>query len=404
MESARTFDVVVIGGGPAGSMTAYRLAKAGIKVLVLDARQFPRDKPCGGGLQVRALPRLPFDWSPVNRGALNGISFSFRLAKQFTRTYPQPLVHSVLRTEFDEFLLRSAEQAGATVRERTKVTAIRTNADTTEVDTEQGCFVARVVVGADGANGISKQSLNNRTDYYWQTGLSCEVPMDHFASGAIDPNLMRVDWGALPSGYAWIFPKDGFVNVGAGWPNEIGRQGKAYLARFLDSAKMLKPGAAATLAFKGHQLPTMTSSTKLSQGSILLVGDAAGMIEPFTGDGISYGLHGAEIAAEAICRNLDRQRPDLAEYDQQVRHEIGREIHWSRQLLRFYVTFPRLVHQVFVHSDSVWSAFCKILRGEESFRFFRQPARWIPESLWAPLDRLAESCERRRLRDGRIRA
>lgn len=404
MLPARKHDIVVIGGGPAGSMTAYRLAKTGVNVLLLDARRFPRDKTCGGGLQVRALDRLPFDWSAVNRGALNGMTISFRLGNQFTRTYPQPLVYSVLRMEFDELLLRAAERAGATVRENTKVTALMYDAETIAIDTDQGSVRARVVVGADGANGVSKWALNNRANYYWQTGLSCEVPMDYCDINAIDKNLMRVDWGTLPSGYAWIFPKDGFVNVGVGCPNEMGCLAKAYLARFLDSQKLLRPGAIDKVMFKGHQLPTMTRTTKLSSGSHLLVGDAAGMIEPFTGDGISYGLHGAEIAAEVIAAELDRPRPDFSEYDRRVRNEIGRDISWSRKLLSFYVTFPHLVHRIFRHSEIAWKPFCKILRGEESFRFFRQPSHWAPEFLWAPLDSFAENCERRRLRSARIRA
>jgi flavin-dependent dehydrogenase len=210
---------------------------------------------------------------------------------------------------------------------------------------------------------------------------------------------MRVDWGTLPSGYAWIFPKDGFVNIGVGFPNALGRLARPYLSRFLESEGALKPGAVETLAFKGHQLPTLTETTKLSKGAVVLVGDAAGLVEPFTGDGISYALHSAEIAAEVISRNLDRPRLELEEYDQRVRVEIGCEIMWSRKLLSFFVTFPRLVHEVLRRNDKVWAAFCRVLRGEDSFRVFRRKKTGPFEFLWAPVDAFSERYERRILLD-----
>lgn len=393
------FDVIVVGGGPSGSMTAYWLAKAGVRVLLLDAKRFPRDKPCGGGVQEKAARRIPFDWQAVKRGTLHGISFSQAFSDKFRRTYPQPLVHSVLRTEFDEFLLRAAQQAGAKVLEGVTVTRVLDEGAKGIVEAGRDYFAARIVVGADGANGVSKQSLNVRSDYYWQSGLYCEVPEQYLVRDAIDYDCMRVDWGTLPSGYAWIFPKAGFANVGVGFPNTIGRSARPYLSRFLETEGVLKPGSAPALTFKGHQLPTLTGTTKLSKGTILLVGDAAGLIEPFTGDGISCALHSAEVAAEVIRQNLERPRLELVEYEQRVRAEMGCEIMWSRKLLSFFVTFPNMIHEVFKRDDKVWASFCRVLRGEESFRVFRRRKFGIFEFLWAPVDVFTGRYERRRVRD-----
>ncbi|MFN3322820.1 MAG: geranylgeranyl reductase family protein [Bryobacteraceae bacterium] len=393
-----SFDVIIVGGGPSGSMTGYRLAKAGVRVGILDAKKFPRDKGCGGGVQEKAAQKIPFDWSSVKRGSLQGLAFSFKLDDRFSRRYPLPLVHSVLRIEFDELLLRQAEAAGARIFENVKATDVSDMGNHAVVSTECGSFSAKVVVGADGANGISKRSLNSRRDYYWQSGLYCEVPQDLLLLDAIEYDCMRVDWGTLPSGYAWMFPKRGFVNIGVGFPNSIGRMARPYLSKFLETERIVRPEFLNKVAFKGHQLPTLTDTTALSKGRILLVGDAAGLIEPFTGDGISYALHSAEIAAEVIINALNTADFDLSAYEQRARAEIACELVWSRKLLSFFVAFPRMIHEVFKRNDKVWGAFCRVLRGEDSFRVFRRKKFGALEFMWAPVDAFVERYERRKLR------
>src|SRR4051794_7628214 len=116
MRSSR-YDVVVVGGGPAGALTAYHLARAGARIAVIDAARFPRCKPCGGGLQVRAIQSIPFDISHLFRGVMREIKLLFRLSAPETRCYAEPLVYNVLRTEFDLYLLTQAEAAGADIYE-----------------------------------------------------------------------------------------------------------------------------------------------------------------------------------------------------------------------------------------------------------------------------------------------
>jgi geranylgeranyl reductase family protein len=390
------YDAIIVGGGPAGSLTAYHLAKGGARVALLDAQRFPRDKPCGGGVQWKAAERIPFDWEKVKRGSLHGLTFSYGYAENFTKKYPEPLVHSVLRTEFDELLLRTASDAGAEILEGVKVNSVRNEAMDATVETESGNFAARFVVGADGANSVVRSTVGQRSAHFWQVGLSCEVPEEYIVPGSIDYDCMRVDWGTLPSGYAWIFPKRGFVNIGVGCPSTIGRMLRPYLMEFLDREKVLKPGTAERLKFGGHQLPTLTSETRIARESVLLAGDAAGLIEPFTGDGISFGLHSAEIAAQTILHSLNQPALDAAGYEQRIRNEIGLELGWSRNLQRFFVAFPRMIHEVARRNDKLWAAFCRVLRGEESFRVFRRKLG-VFEFLWLPIDSLTARYERRLL-------
>src|SRR5689334_5499525 len=107
------FDVAIVGGGPAGSTAAYRLAAAGKRVRLVDRATFPRDKPCGGGVTLRAARRLPFSIEPVVEDVVHRVELGLRYGRRFARATRAPIVYMTQRRRLDEFLLRKAEQAGA---------------------------------------------------------------------------------------------------------------------------------------------------------------------------------------------------------------------------------------------------------------------------------------------------
>src|SRR6266481_8945699 len=117
------FDVAIVGAGPAGSTAAYRLASAGARVLLVDRASFPRDKPCGGGVTLRAARLLPFSIEPVVEDALDRLQLSLRYRWGFLREARAPLAYMTQRTRLDQFLLQKAREAGADVREETTVDA-----------------------------------------------------------------------------------------------------------------------------------------------------------------------------------------------------------------------------------------------------------------------------------------
>ena len=392
----RPYDVVIVGAGPAGSLTAYHLAKAGFRVVLLDARRFPRPKTCGGGLQARAVLKIPFDIAPVLRGTMSQVDVSFGMGEPRSRTHEQALVYSVLRTEFDYYLRNAAERAGASVMEGVRARGVSySEGGISVVQTDAGDFHGRVVVGADGANSVVSRLLNRREDYFWQTAVSCEVPAERFRNITLG---MRIDWGSLRSGYAWMFPKDGFVNIGAGAPLPFARVLKTYARRFSDSLHLLGPAGLDGLPLLGHHLPSLTRRTRLANRGVLLVGDAAGLVEPFTGEGISSACHSAEIAAGCIRRALDSSSIDVSGYESSLRSELGPDLNWSRRLLALHVAFPHLVYRLFSNSDRVWSTFCRVLRGEESFQNLKKDVLGPLEFAWDAIEFFAQHRERRAMR------
>lgn len=365
---AADFDAIVAGAGPAGSLSAYRLAAAGLRVLILDAAQFPRDKACGGGVQQRAFRHIPFDWRSAVHQELNEFALSFGLLPQFTRGSANPLVLSVLRTEFDALLLEAARSAGAEALLGTRVSGVEfAEGEPVRVRTSRGDFTSRYLIGADGANSVVGARINPRPSFFWQVALYCEVPRELLLEDRTPDGRMAVDWGSLPSGYGWVFPKTSTVNVGVGAPVSIGKSLRPYLDNFVGSQRMLRPEARSRIRFKGHQLPTLTRATKFGHANVLLAGDAAGLIDPLTGEGISNACHSAGLAAQAILESESNGHPAIHCYERALRREIVPDILHSRQLLSLSVAFPRRVLRIFQHDEVVWAVFCRTLRGDASF-------------------------------------
>src|SRR5690348_10802628 len=153
------YDVIVVGAGPAGSVTAYRLARAGVRVLLLDRARFPRDKPCGGGLTLRAVGQLPIDPTPVVEDVVETFELGLRYGNRIERHGSGPLVLMTQRRRLDHHLAGQAAAAGADFRDGTRVTAVEEDGDGVTVRLNGTAVRADAVVGADGANGAVGRSL-----------------------------------------------------------------------------------------------------------------------------------------------------------------------------------------------------------------------------------------------------
>jgi menaquinone-9 beta-reductase len=336
-------DVVVVGAGPAGSAAAHVLAQRGLDVLLVDRAEFPRDKTCGDGLTPRALRALDAIGAlqDVQRHGCAIDAYEV-VAPNHAATRASVAAHAVPRRVLDDVLRTRALASGAQF-ERAMVTTVRGEDGIVRVRTEQHKNIeARLAVVATGAS----------TSVLLRSGILRQQPRAMLAARTYFDGLplgapvfqMRFDGVRLP-GYGWIFPVGaGTANVGVGFMpgKRRGPTAQARLAGFvrahpmLTQARPLEPVRGFPIRVDFLRAPTYAERT-------LLVGEAAGLVNPLTGEGIDYALESAQIAAETIARSLETGDFALAAYERALRARFEKIFRFS-EIVRDWYCRPLLLN------------------------------------------------------------
>ncbi|MCI0855526.1 MAG: geranylgeranyl reductase family protein [Chloroflexi bacterium] len=358
------YDTIVIGAGPAGSTAARLLARSGAKVLMLDRAGFPRDKPCGGGVTIQAARELDIDLAPVVERTITKAQISIRLSGAFYREWPEPLSYMTQRSRLDAYLAEMACEAGADFRDAAPVREIEAHDSHVIVRSNGDTMRARTVIGADGANGVTAKALGfinkpRRAAVAFEADATIQN-----GSASRWEDAIALDMGTIPGGYGWLFPKGDHVNIGVGGWKYAGptlRDELSALCAFLelDVAKLTN--------LRGYNLPLRDAGAPIARGNSLLVGDAAGLVDPLSGEGIHAAFVSGRLASEAIQRYLSGDVDDLISYEKAVDRELMSEIEVSYKLQAVFHRFPRPSVAVLHHSDRFWGNFCGLVRGELTY-------------------------------------
>jgi geranylgeranyl reductase family protein len=351
------YDVVIVGAGPAGSTLGYELARRGISALILEKEKLPRNKTCAGGVTFRAHALLDFDISPVTQRLAYGIRISYRLGDSCIKRYRDPLVHLVMRRDFDQLLVKKAQEAGATVIDGARAQQLNVAADHIEVVTKDESFHTRIAVGADGAEGIVASMTGLMKGAKKELALEAEVSISRERLDEMD-SLIEVDLGQIPGGYGWVFPKENHISVGVTGPAHLSKMFKPYMERILR-----RFGEHTIVDFSGHVMPMRRRGSAIQRGRTLLVGDAAGLLHPLSGEGIFYAIKSAKLAAPVIADALRSGAGDLSGYQKAVDSELMPSLEIGRILLKIYAGCPRLCYSIIKGSDRFWSYGCRALLG-----------------------------------------
>lgn len=356
------YDVIVVGAGPAGSSAAHAAATGGARVLVLDRAHFPRYKTCGGGLIGPTLAALPTGFNVPARTDVHRATFSLAGRRWADRRSERQLLRLVDRAEFDAALLDSARGAGAHVEHGVTVTDIEQDADQVTLTTSQGPMTARHVIGADGSTsriarhvGVALSSVD----------LGLEVELETGDQHARWEGRVHLDWGADPGTYAWVFPKGDTLTVGVIQSRGNAPATRAYLSSFVSGMGL---ASLTEVMSSGHLTRTRTVGSPLSRGRVLVAGDAAGLLEPWTREGISFAVRSGQYAGRAVADGVGRVGDDpavvQAAYDMAVEATLAREMVAGRIALRAFERNPALMHHIVARTERGWREFTRLTGGD----------------------------------------
>jgi geranylgeranyl reductase family protein len=349
------FDVAVVGAGPAGSTTAYGLARAHARVLLVDKARFPRDKPCGGGLTTRAVKQLPFSVEPVVEDRITRARCRLRYGPAIERSSDQVLCVMTQRRRLDEFLVENAVEAGAEFRDGVRV-AVESD---TRLIVDGEPVEAAAVIGADGANGITAKTLGLAGGIVNGVALEGNLPYERLPENGWR-GMLVLELATVPGGYGWIFPKGDHVNVGVGGWGEEGPRLRQHL-QILCEHYGIEPDDLSEV--RGHRLPMRRRETVLARGRALLVGDAAGVLDPVSGDGIYEAFVTGRLAADHTLALLEGKADSLDAYHDTVRRELDplSSAGWGAK--KALDRFPRAVFAV-MRLHVTWRVLERLMLGE----------------------------------------
>ena len=377
-----SFDAIVIGAGPSGSTAAYLLAKSGLQVLVLDRKEFPRDKLCGGLLTrktVRLLENL-FQTSPDYLTANQIISFqSTRYGvnlreKSFFRGNLEYPFHFIDRQVYDAFWLNMACKAGAEFRSGEKVISLDQSKN--QVITGNGHrYCAKVIIGADGATSRLQRLLTAGGYIKTRKKSGLATTLELILSSDLAPALPDypvIYFGNIRWGYAWCFPRKDLRIVGiCGLNEKSGKYLKRSMTQFLKTIKIPTDHISGA---RSHALPYGNYLTQPGCGNIWLIGDAGGLADPLLGEGIYYAHKSGQLAALATIQSYRHSQDAFRIYRQQLYETIIPEL-----------KFVRIVRQIIFSLPGSWpglilSFLLKVnprkceetIQGQRSFRWFRR--------------------------------
>jgi geranylgeranyl reductase family protein len=351
--SAATADVLVVGAGPAGATAARTLAAAGARVRLLDRARFPRNKPCGGAISMRALGRFPYLAAALDRIPTHRVS---RLHLEspgrdsiLVRS-PSPAALMIRRFEFDELLVRLAAEAGAEVVEGAEVTQARTTDSGIELTTRRGeRLIAPRVIAADGVYSVVARRLGINPG--WRpTAVALdmmeETPNDVLSS--VDPDMLWVAYGYGGSeGYSYVFPKRHHVNVGIGYvldyyKAKVGQSPYNLQTSFVKALRDrgVLAGRSSRAHFTPYQIPVAGPLRITATDRVVLAGDAGGFVNGITAEGIYYAMVTGDLAGRALAGAGARA------FERLWRAEIGAELRDSVLVQRDLLTTPSRIDRL----------------------------------------------------------
>lgn len=380
------YDVIVVGAGPAGATTAHDLARRGVRVGLFEQAKIPRYKPCGGCLSLKIDKILDPDFHSLIERTVYGATFTFAGLDEVRVRSDRPIAYMVMRDRFDHFLATKAQQAGATLHEGERILRVSETSGRVSVTTPRGEYRASYLVGADGANGVVARQLGLTPKRRLAVCVEAEVTTRNVTPPVILDEV-RIEFGAVPFGYGWVFPKGDHLSIGVGGLKHAIGNPRPFYDEFLVDQNLVD--SIIDERRRGYIIPVFAGGREAISGSrTLLVGDAAALVDPFLGEGVYYAIRSGQIAADVLNRTLaDEAEGSFEEYHALIEQHLYREFRPALTTAFFLYSFRRPAFEILKRRHALVNLYFDVLRGEAShvdrWRDLRRyAAGGLVRSLW----------------------
>jgi len=365
--SPQSYDVAIIGAGPAGASAALLLAEHGIHVVILEKKSLPRYKVCGGGLLARAKNLLHREVQFPIEKEIHQLDLALPdLNKEYSVSRKTPLVYMTMRSELDSAIVEVAKSKGAELIAPCNIKNITYNKSDINISTD-GCSIsARFLIGADGANGVVCKSLGLKKNAFLIPAVEWEVYVnDH--TYETHAHCARFDYDVAPKGYGWIFPKKTHLSTGllsaAPGISSLKTLAENYIHRVLGEKNIL------SIEKHGYVIPIKPLPNLQANSRVLLTGDAAGLVDPLTAEGLTNAILSGQLAAKSLFTSGMNVDKVLTTYQQDIHKEILTELKFARGLA------PIFYHKSWLHrklmnrfGQPLCEAMGNVVLGKRSYR------------------------------------
>ena len=345
-----TSDVAIIGAGPAGSTAAYLLSKVGLNVMLIDKYLFPRNKLCGGLVSVKTLKLLEQIFNETEQSLnekqiinLSSNKFEFVCKKKsLGKFYTKTPTHFVERKLYDKFLLDKALDSGAKIIYGEEVKEVDLDSNTLVISKGK-TISSKYIIGADGANSITRKEFEklgalDKESWLTNLGFALETFIDKDKL-SFETDIMYLYFGYMKTGYAWVFPNKDKAVIGiGGLLKELNNKDlKDIFTNFLMSLGIDKKTVDDCIKdIRGHPIPFGNFIENPVYKNTILIGDAAGLVNPVTGEGIYYAQRSAQVAVDAILKDYTNQGNLVENYTKNLNLYLMPELLSTRKSRNMY--------------------------------------------------------------------
>jgi len=375
------YDVVIVGAGPSGTTLGYLLTDSGLDVLAIDRSGFPRTKLCAGAITwktrklVEDLFKVSFDRYFSIKNVSQDYSVYERWKLKILRKSPEPF-YFIDREEYDDKLCELAEKKSCSFFFGNQVADVDLVSNTVMSRSGES-FQGEIIVGADGSMSTIRRRLFPQYEFRHNLALAFQtsVAMDK-VQREYRGHIPKLFLGSLRTGYGWLYPRQNDCVLGVAGLLRKNRKIVEVYRDFLARTTTLEHKDISPLL--SHWLPFGNFMECPGNGKVLLVGDAGGFVDPFTGEGIYYAHKTAQLAFRAISEYFTTQgRVDLARSYENFLQPVMMELRIARRVRNLAYSPLRKVGYYFFKSPRVYDGLAKTVHGIRSYTQFPLLSRWI---------------------------